>query len=89
MKKNKEVLLYLHSFDGNIIIDLEHKNKLDFDSEVLRSEMNPRIKKYNLDYCEDAILDLIDLTVQITDMVLLKKFGILQEGKQLYDAVLL
>ena len=35
--------------------------------------MYDRIEKYDLNYCEDAIFDLIDLTVKITDMVNLKK----------------
>ena len=41
-----------------------------------------------MSYCEDAVLDLIDLSVKITDMVILKKPGISQESKKLYDAVL-
>ena len=31
------------------------------------------IVKNNLNYCEEAIVDLIDLTVKITDVVVLKK----------------
>ena len=46
-------------------------------------------KKYDLKYFEDGILDLIDLFVKITDMVLEKKPGILQEIKKLRDCVLL
>ena len=37
--------------------------------------MYHRIKKYDLNYCEDAILDLIDLTIEIIDMINLKKPG--------------
>ena len=37
--------------------------------------MNRTIINYQLKYCEDAILDLIDLTVKITDKVVLKKPG--------------
>ena len=50
--------------------------------------MSRRIIKYNLNYCEDAILDLIDLTLRITDMIKFKKLGILKEIKNLFDAVL-
>ena len=45
-------------------------------------------KKYDLNYCEDAILDLIDLTVKINNMINLRKPGVLQELKKLYDGVL-
>ena len=41
-----------------------------------------------MNYCEDAILDLIDLTVKIIDMINLKKLGVLQEIKKLYDGVI-
>ena len=51
--------------------------------------MYHRIEKCILKYFEDGLLDLIDLTVSKTDMVILKKPGILQEIKKLYDAVLL
>ena len=50
--------------------------------------MSRRIIKYNLNYCEDAILDLIDLTLRITDMIKFKKLAILKEIKNLFDAVL-
>ena len=63
-------------------------NILHFVSEVLTSERNCRNIKNNLNSCEDAILDLIDLTVKISDMVVLEKHGILQE-KKLYDNGLL
>ena len=56
---------------------------------MLRSIRYRRIKKYDLNFCEDRILDMIDLTVNITDMVLLKNPGILQEIKKLNDGVLL
>jgi len=49
--------------------------------------MYHRIEKHGLNYCEDAILDLIDLTVKIINMINLKKPGILQEIKKLYDGV--
>ena len=39
-------------------------------------------------YCEDAIFNLIDFTVKITDKINSKKPGILQEIKKLLDAVL-
>ena len=41
-----------------------------------------------MNYCEDAILDLIILTIKITDMVNFEKPGILQEIKNLYNCVL-
>ena len=40
-----------------------------------------------MNYCENVILDLIDLTVKIIDMINLKKPGVLQEIKKLYDGV--
>ena len=39
-------------------------------------------------FCEDAILDPINLTVKIIDMINLKKPGVLQEIKKLYNSVL-
>ena len=57
-------------------------------SEVLRYEMNRKAVKYNLNYCEDAFLDLIDLTVKIDDMIVSKKPGILKEVNKLYDGIL-
>ena len=50
--------------------------------------MYDRIEKYDLNYCEDDILDLIDLTVKIADMINLKKPNVLQEIKKLYNGVL-
>ena len=89
MKDIKDVLLYLDSFDENNMFDFEHNNKLYYVSEVLRLKMYDGIKKYDLKYCEDAILDLIDLTVKITDMInLKKKTNVLQEIKKLYNGVL-
>ena len=41
-----------------------------------------------MNYCEDAVLDLIDLTVKITNMINLKKPNVLQEIKKLYNGVL-
>ena len=87
MKDIKDVLLYLDSFDKNNMFDFEHNNKLYYVSEVLRSKMCDRIEKYDLNYCEDAILDLIDQTVKITNMIISKKPGVLQEVKKLYDGV--
>ena len=88
MKDIKDVLLYLDSFDENNMFDFEHNNKLYYVSEVLRFKMYDRIEKYDLNYCEDAILDLIDLTVKKTDMINLKKPNVLQEIKKLYNGVL-
>ena len=50
--------------------------------------MYHRIKNYGLNYCEDAILDLIDPTVKVNDMINLEKPVILQEIKKLYDGML-
>ena len=88
MKDIKDVLLYLDSFDENNMFDFEHNNKLYYVTEVLRFKMYARIEKYYLNYCEDAILDLIDLTVKITDMNNLKKTNVSQEIKKLYNGVL-
>ena len=88
MKNIKDVLLYLDSFDENNMFDFEHNNKLYYVSEVLRFKMYDRIEKYDLNYCEDAVLDLIDLTVKIADMINLKKPNVLQEIKKLYNGVL-
>ena len=87
MKDIRDVLLYLNSFDENNMFDIEHNNKLYYVSEVLRSKMCDRIEKYDLNYCEDAILNLIDLTVKITNMIISKKSGVLQEVKKLCDGV--
>ena len=70
------------------MFDFEHNNKLYYVSEVLRFKMYDRIEKYDLNYCEDTILDLIDLTVKITDMINLKKPNVLQEIKKVYNCVL-
>ena len=88
MKDIKDALLYLDSFDENNMFDFEDNNKLYYASEVLRFKMYHRIEKYDLNYCEDAILNLIDLTVKIIDMINLKKPGILQEIKKLCEGVL-
>ena len=88
MKNIKDVLLYLDSFDENNMFDFEHNNKLYYVSEVLRFKMYDRIEKYDLNFCEDAVLDLIDLTVKIVDMINLKKPNVLQEIKKLYNGVL-
>ena len=87
MKDIRDVLLYLNSFDENNMFDIEHNNKLYYVSQVLRSKMCDRIEKYDLNYCEDAILNLIDLTVKITNMIISKKSGVLQEVKKLCDGV--
>ena len=88
MKDMKDVLLYLDSFDENNMFDFEHNNKLYNVSEVLKFKMYDRIEKYDLNYCEDAILNLNDLTVKITDMINLKKPNVLQEIKKMYNGVL-
>ena len=49
--------------------------------------MDHIIEKHDLNYCEKIILDLIDLTVKINDMIILKKLAILQETEKLYDGV--
>ena len=87
MKDIKDVLLYLNSFDENNMFDFEHNNKLYYVSEVLRFTMSDRMKKYDLNYCENVILDMIDLTVKIIDMINLKKSSVLQEIKKIYDGV--
>ena len=88
MKDIKDVLLYLDSFNENNMFDLEHNNKLYYVSEVLKFKMFDRIEKYDLNYCEDEILNLTDLTVKITDMNNLKKPYVLQEIKKLYNSIL-
>ena len=88
MKNIKDVLLYLDSFDENNMFDFEHNNKLYYVSEVLRFKMYDRIEKYDLNYCEDDVLDLTDLTVKIADMINSKKSNVLQEIKKLYNGVL-
>ena len=88
MKDIKDVLLYLDSFDENNMFDFDHNNKLYYVSEVLKFIMYDRIEKYDLNYCEDDILNLIDLTVKKTDMINLKKPNVLQEIKKLYSSIL-
>ena len=88
MKDIKDVLLYLDSFDENNMFDFDHNNKLYYVSEVLKFIMYDRIEKYYLNYCEDDFLDLIDLTVKITDMIILKKPNVLKEIKKLYNSIL-
>ena len=83
MKDIKNALLYLDSFDENNMFDLEHNNKKYYVSEVLGFKMYHRTEKYGLNYCEDAILDLIDLTVKIIEMINLKKPDVLQEIKNM------
>ena len=58
---------------------LNNKKTLYAVSEVLRSQMKRRGTKHNLNYCEEAVLNLIDLTVKITDMFNLNKPGTLRE----------
>ena len=88
MRNIKDILLYLDSFDEDNMFDLEHSKKIICDVlEVLRYEMNRRAIKYNLNYCEDAILNLLHLVVEVDDMINFKRPGILQEVKKLYDAV--
>ena len=88
MKDIKDVLLYLDSFDENNFFDFEHNKKLYYVSEVLKFKMYDGIEKYDLNYCEDDILDLIDLTVKISHMINLKKPNVLQEIKKLYNSIL-
>ena len=57
-------------------------------SEVFRSEMNRRCMKCHLNYCEDASLNLIDFTVILTDMNIIKKPAIIQGIIKLNDGVL-
>ena len=63
MKDFKNALLYSDSFDEKTMFDSEHNIKLNLVSEVVRSERSRRTMKYELNYWEDAHLDLIDLTV--------------------------
>ena len=88
MKDIKDVLLYLDSFNENNMFDLEHNNKLYYVSEVLKFKMYDRIEKYDLNYCEDDILNVNDHTVKITDMIILKKPNVLHEIKKLYNSIL-
>ena len=55
---------------------------------MLKFKMYDRIEKYDLNYCEDVIFDLINLTVKISHMIISKKPGVLQEIKKLYDGIL-
>ena len=52
--------------------------------------MSKKTEKYDLNYCEDAILSLNDLTnlIKIFEMIIFKKPGVLQEIRKLYDGVL-
>ena len=80
MRDIKDVFQYLDSFDENNLFDFKHNKKFLYSvSEVLRSQINRRGMKHNLTYCEEAILNLIDLTVKITHMNTLNKPGILRE----------
>ena len=88
MKDIKDVLLYLDSFDENNMFNLEHNNELYYVSEVLKFKMYDRIEKYDLNYCEDEILDLNDRTVKLSHMIILKKPNVLQEIKKLYNSIL-
>ena len=82
MKDIEDVLLYLDSFDESNMFDFGHNNIQYFVSEMLRFKIYHRTKKYDLNYCEDAIFDLVDLTVKLIDMINLKKPGVLQEIKK-------
>ena len=73
MKDNKDALLSLYSFNESNVFVFEHKNKLYYVSEMLRFKMYNRIEKNDLNYCKDAIFNLIDLTVKIIEMTNLKK----------------
>ena len=70
-----------------IMFDFEHNFILYYVTKVIKFKIKHGIEKYDLNYCEDAILDLNDLTVQIIDMINLRKLGVLQEIKKLYDGV--
>ena len=72
MKDIKDVLLYLNSYDENNMFDLEHNNELYYVSEVLKFKMYDRIERYDLNYCEDVILDLINHTGKISPMFISK-----------------
>ena len=50
-----------------------------FLSEVLISKTYYRGIKYDLKFCEDAIFSLINLIVKKTNMINLKKLGILEK----------
>ena len=69
------------------MFDFDHNNKLHYVSEVLRCKMSERIEKDDLNYCEEGILNMIDLTVEIIDMINLKKPDVLQEVKKFYNGV--
>ena len=88
MKDEKDVLLHLDCFGENNMFDFDQNNKLNYVSDVLGFKTYHRTEKYDLNYCEDDFLDLIDLTVKIIDMIKLKKPNVLQEIKQLYGGVL-
>ena len=88
MKDIKDALLYLDSLDENNMFDFEHNNSLYYVSGLLGFKMYHRIEKYDFDYSDDAFLDLIDLTVKIMEMIILKKPDVLQEIKKLYDGVI-
>ena len=79
MNDIKDALLYLDTFDENNMFDFEHNIKLYYVSEVLRFKMYHRIEQHDLIYCEDALLDPIDVTVKIFEIFKLKKSGVLQE----------
>ena len=88
MKNFRDTLLLREFRSKNNMFDFEHNINLFYVSEVLRFKMYRRIKKYDLNYYEDAILDLIHLTVNIIEMINLKKHGLLQEIKKLYQGVI-
>ena len=62
-------MLYLDGFDDNNMFEFEQKNILLFVSGVLKSDLYHRTVIKDLKYCDDAIRDLVDLTVEITDMI--------------------
>ena len=55
---------------------------------MLRFKVFIRIEKSDLNYCEDVIPNLINLTDKTIDMINLRKPGILKEVKKLYDGLL-
>ena len=88
MNDIKNALLSLDSFDENNKFVFEHNIKLYYVSEVLRFKMYDRIEKYDLNYCEDAILNLIDLTVKTLIWLTSKNLVYWRKLKNLYDGVL-
>ena len=60
-------MLYLDTSNENNMFDFKHNNKVYYESEMLGLKLYSRSEKYDLKFCEDAILDLIGLTVNKID----------------------